>query len=138
MVADVPLGAFLSGGRRLVDGGGAHGDALDAAGEDLLHRLPAGRLLRGEVRAHGGRALRHRAPRDDGHAEHDRLRETIVRHHGEPFADSSAVATYYLAKMTREHVTVSLSGDAGDENFGGYKRYNTARLAHLHDASPPR
>jgi asparagine synthase (glutamine-hydrolysing) len=60
----------------------------------------------------------------------------IVRHHGEPFADSSAVATYYLAKLTREHVTVSLSGDAGDENFAGYKRYNTARLAHAYDALP--
>jgi asparagine synthase (glutamine-hydrolysing) len=61
----------------------------------------------------------------------------IVRHHGEPFADSSAIAMYYLARMTKEHVTVALSGDAADEVFAGYKRYRTARLGHLYDALPP-
>jgi asparagine synthase (glutamine-hydrolysing) len=63
--------------------------------------------------------------------------EPIVRHHGEPFADSSAVAMYYVARMTKEHVTVALSGDGGDEVFAGYKRYRTARLGHLYDALPP-
>jgi asparagine synthase (glutamine-hydrolysing) len=61
----------------------------------------------------------------------------IVRHHGEPFADSSAIAMYYLAKMTKAHVTVALSGDAADEVFAGYKRYRTARLGHIYDALPP-
>ncbi len=61
----------------------------------------------------------------------------IVRHHGEPFADSSAIAMYYLARMTREHVTVALSGDGADEVFAGYKRYTTARLGHVYDALPP-
>jgi asparagine synthase (glutamine-hydrolysing) len=64
--------------------------------------------------------------------------EDLVGHYGEPFADSSAVATWYLAAMTREHVTVALSGDASDENFAGYKRYNPARIGHLHDALAPR
>jgi asparagine synthase (glutamine-hydrolysing) len=63
--------------------------------------------------------------------------EPIVRQHGEPFADSSAVAMHYLARMTKEHVTVALSGDAADEVFAGYKRYQTARLGHLYDALPP-
>lgn len=52
---------------------------------------------------------------------------TLVRHYGEPYADSSALPTYYLAKMTREHVTVALNGDGGDEFFAGYDRYRALR-----------
>jgi asparagine synthase (glutamine-hydrolysing) len=63
--------------------------------------------------------------------------DSIVGHHGEPFADSSAIAMYYLARMAKEHVTVALSGDAADEIFAGYKRYRTARLGHVYDALPP-
>jgi len=48
---------------------------------------------------------------------------TLVEHYGEPYADSSAVPTYYVAKETRKHVTVALNGDGGDESFAGYQRY---------------
>src|SRR5439155_7669369 len=57
------------------------------------------------------------------------LLPSIVRHHGEPFADTSTVPTRYLCEMTRRHVKVALSGDAGDEGSGGYRRYVWAHVA---------
>jgi asparagine synthase (glutamine-hydrolysing) len=60
----------------------------------------------------------------------------LVRHYGEPYADSSAVPSYYLAKLTRQHVTVALNGDGGDETFGGYERYLAAALASRFDRVP--
>ncbi len=49
--------------------------------------------------------------------------EILLQHFGEPFADPSALPLYHLSKLTRQHVTVALNGDGGDESFAGYQRY---------------
>lgn len=60
----------------------------------------------------------------------------LVRQYEEPYADSSGLATYYLAQMTRQHVTVALDGDGGDENFAGYPWYTAHRVVNLYDRVP--
>jgi len=63
---------------------------------------------------------------------------TLVEHYGEPYADSSAIPTYYVARETRRHVTVALNGDGGDECFAGYDRYAAMRLAETYRRVPAR
>jgi asparagine synthase (glutamine-hydrolysing) len=138
LVSDVPLGAFLSGG-------------IDSSTVVALMATQATSAVKtfsiGFPHADDSEVKFARLVAERYHTDHHEeivapeMTEVVaetVRHHGEPFADSSAVAMYYLAQMTKKHVTVALSGDAGDENFAGYKRYTTARFGHVHDALPPR
>jgi len=60
----------------------------------------------------------------------------LVDHYGEPYADSSAIPTYYVARETRKHVTVALNGDGGDESFAGYERYAAMRVAETYHRIP--
>jgi asparagine synthase (glutamine-hydrolysing) len=61
---------------------------------------------------------------------------TLIEHYGEPYADPSAIPTYYVSKETRKHVTVALNGDGGDESFAGYERYVGMRLARQYARIP--
>ena len=60
----------------------------------------------------------------------------LVEHYGEPYADSSAIPTYYVARETRKFVTVALNGDGGDESFAGYERHAAMRLAENYHRLP--
>jgi asparagine synthase (glutamine-hydrolysing) len=71
------------------------------------------------VAAHYGTDHHEFVVRPDGVA----ILDDLVRHFDEPFADASAIPTWYVSAMARRHVTVVLSGDGGDELFGGYDRY---------------
>jgi len=62
--------------------------------------------------------------------------ETLTYHFGEPFADASAIPLYHISKMTREHVTVVINGDGGDEDFAGYQRYWLDPLANTYLRAP--
>jgi len=60
----------------------------------------------------------------------------LVRHYGEPYADASAVPTYYLARLAADHVKVALNGDGGDECFAGYERYLGGVMAERYQKLP--
>jgi asparagine synthase (glutamine-hydrolysing) len=66
------------------------------------------------------------------------LLPSLVQHYGEPFSDPSAVPTFYLARWAKKQITVALTGEGGDELFGGYYRHQAARLAAFGDRLPPR
>ena len=128
-MSDVPLGAFLSGG---ID------SSLVVAA--MVGRMRAGAWSRRRSASTSTRSTSWstRAPSRQhlGVEQHERsstpdivdLLPKLAWHLDEPFADSSAVPTYYVSKAAREHVTVALSGDGGDELWAGYARHRVERM----------
>ncbi len=140
LVSDVPIGALLSGG---ID------SSIVVA---LMARLSPGRVktfsIGFEDAAYNELDHARRLAARYGTDHHEAIVKpnaadvlpTLVRHFGEPYADSSAVPTYYACKLARSQVTVALNGDGGDEGFAGYDRYRamvlSERIASLPGARP--
>ena len=134
--SDVPLGAFLSGGT----------DSTIVVG--LMQRLskePVRTFSIGFPVAEYDETRYARIVADRFETVHQEFRvepdaveilPKLVWHYDEPFADSSAVPTWYLSEVTRQHVTVALTGDGGDELFVGYPRYQAVWLATYFDRLP--
>lgn len=129
LISDVPLGAFLSGGldsSTVVAHMARHSDrpvkTFSVGFRDSYY--DESRYARIVARAFGTEHTELTVDAGDADAL-----PMLVRHLGEPFADSSIVPTYQIAKATRPHVTVVLTGDGGDELFAGYGRYRGAYLA---------
>jgi asparagine synthase (glutamine-hydrolysing) len=128
MVSDVPLGAFLSGG---IDSSAVVATMAEQSSspvrtfsigftDDRYDELSQARLI----------AERFGTDHEELVVTPDAVEilPRIVRQYGEPFADSSAIPSFYLAELARRQVTVALNGDGGDESFAGYSRY-VANLA---------
>lgn len=129
LIADVPLGAFLSGGldsslivalMQQISNRTTKTFSIGFAGDTTFDETSYAE----QVAQYLG--TEHTAFTVEPHAIE--LLPKLVWHHDQPFADSSAIPTYLVSELTKEHVTVALTGDGGDEQFAGYERFYAALL----------
>jgi len=123
MISDVPLGALLSGG---VDSSLVVAIMAKLSGEPVRtfsigFREEAFNELSFAQKAADICGTAHYPEIVEGDVAH--LLPLLVKHYGEPYADSSAVPSFFVSRMARSHVTVAMNGDGGDELLGGYPRY---------------
>jgi asparagine synthase (glutamine-hydrolysing) len=129
MISDVPLGALLSGG---VDSSLVVALMAKLSGEPIRtysigFREEAFNELPYAEQAASICSTHHHPDIVEGNVAH--LLPAMIRHYGEPFADSSAVPSFFVSRYARQHVKVVMNGDGGDELLGGYPRYSISRQA---------
>ena len=138
MIADVPLGAFLSGG---VD------SSLVVSAMAEVSDRPVKTFTIGFPQKDYTETQYARIVADKFETEHEELIvepsgieiiSKLVWHYDQPFADSSAIPTYMVSKIARQHVKVALTGDGGDEFFGGYEYYRAGLYQRLFSRVTPR
>lgn len=136
LMSEVPLGAFLSGG---IDSSAVVA-LMSEESSDPVKTFSIGFDEQDFSELHHAR----RVAEHFGAEHHEfivrpdalEVLPILIEHYGEPYADSSAIPTYYVARETRKHVTVALNGDGGDEAFAGYERYAAMRLAETYHRLP--
>jgi asparagine synthase (glutamine-hydrolysing) len=130
LMADVPLGAFLSGGvdstivvglMSQLTGSAVRTFSIGFEGDSLYDETEYAKLVANRFRT------AHTEFRVTPSAVD--LIDKLIWHHDGPFGDASAIPTFIVSKLTREHVTVVLTGDGGDELFAGYRRFHAALAA---------
>jgi len=137
MISDVPLGAFLSGG-------------IDSSAIVALMAKKSRKPIKtfsigfeeekyNELKYAKIVAEKFKTNHKEFIVKPDAIKmlPQLVYQYEEPYADSSALPTYYVSKMTREYVTVALNGDGGDENFAGYGRYSVQKFGILYNKFIP-
>jgi asparagine synthase (glutamine-hydrolysing) len=129
LLSDVPLGAFLSGG---VDSSAVVA-AMSRVSPEPVRTFTIGFAdPRFDESRHAARVAAHLGCLHTEHRveleEAARMLPALARCYDEPFADPSAIPTWYVSRLAREQVTVALSGDGGDELFAGYERHLNERL----------
>jgi asparagine synthase (glutamine-hydrolysing) len=137
MIAEVPLGAFLSGG---VDSSGVVAMMAGLSGEPVNTcsiSFDDPQYNESEFAQMVADRYRTRHHVEQVGSDDFGLIDELARLYDEPYADSSAIPTYRVCQLARKHVTVALSGDGGDETFGGYRRYRLHMMEERMRASMP-